>query len=241
MKEYITDRALIHICGFHPSCRRRKTENSSRPAHWISEKLVEGKWEDGCAEFPLLSHLQQPRGYRDVGPAHRYKPKNGLICVRDTIVAASTKTAPCSNIPLRCLLCPPNHPAIWKYTARHHFLNRHPAAELNQWKHLWQISSTEKAAMDKVWDERRKVPMPWGKNKHKKDELGALIISEATPCPARIEVAKQSGMALQCMWHKTREALTYVGTNDAGYSNKYQSSTLARDDPRDKSNENNGW
>lgn len=101
------------------------------------------------------------------------------VTFKYAVAAAPTKTAPCSNVPLRCPLCPPNHPAIWKYTARYHFLNRHPAADLNQWKHLWQISSAEKAAMDVVWDERRKVPTSRGKNKRKKDDLGPLVISEA--------------------------------------------------------------
>lgn len=108
------------------------------------------------------------------------------VTFKYAVAAASTKTVPCSNVPLHCPLCPPNHLVIWKYTAHHHFLNRHPATDLNQWKHLWEISSAEKAAMDVVWDERRKVPISRGKNKCKKDELGPLVISEAhSSCLAR--------------------------------------------------------
>ncbi|PBK91771.1 hypothetical protein ARMGADRAFT_931685 [Armillaria gallica] len=126
--------------------------------------LTKGKGAQGQMKIDYSSS----RGCSNLGVTFKY-----------SVAAASTKTAPCSNVPLRCPLCPSNHPAIWKYMARHHFLNWHPAADLNQWKYLWQISSAEKAAMDKMWDERRKVLMPWGKNKCKKDDLGALIISEA--------------------------------------------------------------
>ncbi|KAK0444290.1 uncharacterized protein EV420DRAFT_1648982 [Desarmillaria tabescens] len=126
--------------------------------------LTKGKGAQGQTKIDYSSS----RGCPNIGVTFKYG-----------IAVASTKTAPCSNVPLRCPLCPPNHPAIWKYMARYHFLNQHPAADLNQWKHLWEISSAEKAAMDKVWDERKKVPMPRGKNKRKKDVLGPLIISEA--------------------------------------------------------------
>ncbi|KAK0493956.1 hypothetical protein EDD18DRAFT_1077900 [Armillaria luteobubalina] len=111
-------------------------------------------------------NYSKSRGCPDIGVTFKYM-----------IAATSSKTSPCSNIPISCPLCPPNYPAVWKYSMRHHFMNRHPAVDLTKWKHLWELSRAEIAAMDKVWEERRKVPKPKGKNK--KGGLGPLIISEA--------------------------------------------------------------
>ncbi len=57
-------------------------------------------------------------------------------------------------------------------------IDRHPTADLSQWKYLWDLPRAKKVAMDKVWEERKKVPQPKKKDKQKKDELGPLEISE---------------------------------------------------------------
>ncbi|SJL18192.1 uncharacterized protein ARMOST_21770 [Armillaria ostoyae] len=134
------------------------------PAPLCQFFLTKGKGSQG----PTKIDYSTSRGCLNLAVTFKYR-----------IAAASTKTAPCSNVPIQCPLCPPNHPAIWKYSAKYHFMSRHPVADLNQWKHLWEISRAERTAMDKVWDERRKVPKLKGKNKQKKDDLGPLRVSEA--------------------------------------------------------------
>ncbi len=103
---------------------------------------------------------------------------NLAVTFKYAVAAASSKSSPCSNVPIRCPLCPSNSPAIWKYTAKYHFMNRHPAAELGRWEHLWSVSDAEHAAMDVVWKDCKKVKQTRGISKHKKNDLGPLVISE---------------------------------------------------------------
>ncbi|KAF6748797.1 hypothetical protein DFP72DRAFT_792072, partial [Ephemerocybe angulata] len=39
----------------------------------------------------------------------------------------STDTAPCSNVPIPCPLCP-NDPAVWRYNLHNHFIKSHSGA-----------------------------------------------------------------------------------------------------------------
>ncbi len=99
------------------------------------------------------------------------------------VAKTSKKTAPCSNVPIRCPICPQNAPAIWKYTAKYHFINLHPAAQLERYKDLWKISKSEMKAMKEVWKNRKQIPKTRGPNKKKGIELGALVISDAHTTP----------------------------------------------------------
>lgn len=71
----------------------------------------------------------------------------------------SSSTAPCSNHPIVCDLCPNSAPAVWSYNFAHHRANKHPRApglaladdpshllpfEHRQLKHIWD-SRTETA------------------------------------------------------------------------------------------------
>lgn len=103
---------------------------------------------------------------------------NLAVSFKYGVTMNSTRTAPCSNVPILCPLCPKNSPAIWKYTAKYHFMNHHPAAQLDQWKDLWRISKGEITAMREVWKKRKEVPKTRSKTK-KKGDLGDLVISEA--------------------------------------------------------------
>lgn len=60
---------------------------------------------------------------------------------------------------------------------------------------MWELSRAKIAAMDKVWEERRKVPKPKGKNK--KGGLSPLIISEAHSMRLARRTTDLSGETLQ--------------------------------------------
>lgn len=45
-----------------------------------------------------------------------------MVSFAYNVAAESTKTSPCSNVPITCPLCPSASPAIWRYNARGHFI-----------------------------------------------------------------------------------------------------------------------
>ncbi|KAF9042842.1 hypothetical protein BDZ89DRAFT_943749, partial [Hymenopellis radicata] len=99
------------------------------------------------------------------------------------VAAQSTAKSPCSNVPIECRICSrdPTAPAIWKYTAREHYKTVHPNADLNLYKADWEISTSEKKAMRKVYKERKKLSKPKKSRGEAKalKEIGALVVSEA--------------------------------------------------------------
>ncbi|KAF6751588.1 hypothetical protein DFP72DRAFT_1135958 [Ephemerocybe angulata] len=67
---------------------------------------------------------------------------------------SSTDTAPCSNVPIRCPLCP-DEPSIWRYNLRQHFVGTHSTEAAAQYQELWEIGEDERTAMRFVWDKRQ--------------------------------------------------------------------------------------
>ncbi|KAF9003190.1 hypothetical protein BDZ89DRAFT_1240632 [Hymenopellis radicata] len=103
---------------------------------------------------------------------------------RYATAAQSIASNPCSNVPIRCQICTRQNPkaaAIWKYTAKAHYMSKHPTADLNLYKSDWELSKSEEAAMKKEYRERAKKSKP-KKNRAKeksKKEIGELVISQA--------------------------------------------------------------
>jgi len=91
------------------------------------------------------------------------------------IASASTKSSPCSNIPILCPLCPKIEPAVWRYNAKYHFGLAHPNADPKKYHHLWDISNFEIQEMKKKWADRHHVPV----KQAKKSKSAPLVISDA--------------------------------------------------------------
>ena len=75
------------------------------------------------------------------------------------IASASTKSSPCSSIPILCPLCPKLEPAVWRYNAKYHFGLAHPNADPKKYNHLWDISNFKIQKMKKKWADRHHVPV----------------------------------------------------------------------------------
>jgi hypothetical protein len=88
----------------------------------------------------------------------------------------SSKSSPCSNVPIRCPLCSSSDPAVWKYNMKFHFKLTHPSAPLSKYDHLWLLSSFEKSQLAGFWKDRYKVTV---KRPNKKNKVSPLQISEA--------------------------------------------------------------
>ncbi|KAI0317084.1 hypothetical protein OF83DRAFT_1059247, partial [Amylostereum chailletii] len=91
-----------------------------------------------------------------------------------SVAAKSSRSSPCSNVPLSCSLCPPGSPAIWCYNFRQHLMHVHPHAALPKYRHLWTLSKFEETEMKDTWRTRHKRP---NAKKNKNDTN--LVISEA--------------------------------------------------------------
>ncbi|KAE9389484.1 hypothetical protein BT96DRAFT_834837, partial [Gymnopus androsaceus JB14] len=69
----------------------------------------------------------------------------------------SSKTSPCSNVPLLCDLCGGiGAAAVWRYNMKHHLMNVHPTVDLVQYQHLWVLSMVEVDGMQELWRNRKK-------------------------------------------------------------------------------------
>ncbi|KAK0452005.1 uncharacterized protein EV420DRAFT_1274042, partial [Desarmillaria tabescens] len=103
--------------------------------------------------------------------------RNLAVRFNYSVAKVSKESAPCSNVPIRCPICPPNAFAIWKYNAKYHFINQHPTVQLDRYKDLWNITESEMKAMKEVWKNRTQIPKTRGPKK-KKGGLGTLVMSK---------------------------------------------------------------
>lgn len=102
----------------------------------------------------------------------------GLIDFNYTTAATSTAASPCSNVPLKCPLCPSSSAAVWRYNLCIHIQSSHPYTDLRDHKPLWKITNTEKRLLKEVWDTRLEAKKT--RTRTSKNTQGApLIISEA--------------------------------------------------------------
>ncbi|KAF8058599.1 hypothetical protein FPV67DRAFT_1565461 [Lyophyllum atratum] len=91
------------------------------------------------------------------------------------IAAISTPSSPCSNVPIRCAVCPAAAPAVWRYNFPHHMRNKHPSISLSQYEPLYQISRSEKVQLKQSWDNQHKQK----KSRKSKGKKAELVISQA--------------------------------------------------------------
>ncbi|KAI4518588.1 hypothetical protein K525DRAFT_208163 [Schizophyllum commune Loenen D] len=87
----------------------------------------------------------------------------------------STGSSPCSNVPLRCPLCPTAAPAVWRYNLCAHFKRAHPAANIEEpaLKKTYRLKDFEQSALKVIYENHRKVP------KQRAKKVATLSISEA--------------------------------------------------------------
>lgn len=100
--------------------------------------------------------------------------------------ASSVKTAPCSNVPLVCPLCPKSDPAVWKYNLEHHLIHRHSVNASKQYMHLWEIKQDERDAMKFIWTNRKKTKLT-RKSKKKQGSVRLQISDEHKSTAAQQE------------------------------------------------------
>ena len=74
-----------------------------------------------------------------------------------SVAEKSSKSSPCSNVPVQCPLCSKSDPAIWRYNMYQHIIAAHPSAQPSSYQSIWFISNFEKVEMKRIWTERHKV------------------------------------------------------------------------------------
>ena len=91
------------------------------------------------------------------------------------IASLSTPSSPCSNVPLRCPICPASEPCVWRYNLLYHMRAKHPAISLTLYESLWQITGTETYLIKETWLNRHKQKKT---RKSRNDKTSSLIVSE---------------------------------------------------------------
>ncbi|KAH9168605.1 hypothetical protein EDB89DRAFT_1909186 [Lactarius sanguifluus] len=117
----------------------------------------------------------------------------------------SSKSAPCSNIPLQCPYCPDGSPAVWRYNMRQHFRHRHQGIDITKHEDLWKITPAEATAMAAIWKNRHKQPKRRSKGKLKVP----LKLSEA---------------------HSSRRLSSYIAREDESIHDDKQDSDVMEED-----------
>lgn len=89
----------------------------------------------------------------------------------------SSESSPCSNVPLKCPLCPPKDaPAVWRYNLEYHIRQAHPHGNLTKYASLFTLSNAEIDFIDSIWSERLTVT---SRRAGKTKASSGLQISEA--------------------------------------------------------------
>ncbi|KAF8054223.1 hypothetical protein FPV67DRAFT_1763516 [Lyophyllum atratum] len=91
------------------------------------------------------------------------------------VAAESAPTSPCSNVPLRCPVCPATATAVWRYNLLHHMRNKHPTVSLRPYESMYMISNSEKVQLKQIWLNRKKSKV----SRKRKGKQVELAISEA--------------------------------------------------------------
>ncbi|KAJ7671994.1 hypothetical protein B0H17DRAFT_1335340 [Mycena rosella] len=97
----------------------------------------------------------------------------------------SEESSPCSNAPLRCALCNPKDPAVWRYNFKEYMMQHHSDVSLTKYSHIWELCTAETAGMKKVWVAR-------DKRKKAKKAKPSLVVSSAHSSRLALAVERQS-------------------------------------------------
>ena len=124
-----------------------------------------------------MFYLKKGKGAQN-GQQINYKNSQCPNMVRLTysIAEKSTTASPCSNVPIKCPWCADAAPAVWRYNMKDHIQGKHPYIRLPDYESLWKITSTERQAMRKKWDDRKKVKQT---RRSKAKATAPLVVSAA--------------------------------------------------------------
>ncbi|KAJ7654334.1 hypothetical protein B0H17DRAFT_1186207 [Mycena rosella] len=86
---------------------------------------------------------------------------------------------------LRCALCNPKDPAVWRYNFKEHMMQHHSDVSLTKYSHIWELCTAETAGMKKVWVAR-------DKRKKAKKAKPSLVVSSAHSSRLALAVEIQS-------------------------------------------------
>ena len=98
-----------------------------------------------------------------------------LIRFKYASAGTSTESAPCTNIPVHCLICGPKQPAVWRYSLEAHFRMRHNLAPADFPVRI-QLSTSETEGLKVIWKNRFQMRK---KRNLKKKKVLPLVISTA--------------------------------------------------------------
>ena len=98
-----------------------------------------------------------------------------------TSAAKYSTSSPCTNVPLRCPLCPKGSDCIWKYNLHAHILNSHSSANIDLYRNLFSFTQDEFILMKGIYLSKPR--------RSKKTEKG--------PLPLRISGGHSSRMAMR--------------------------------------------
>ncbi|KAJ7142000.1 hypothetical protein C8R46DRAFT_822672, partial [Mycena filopes] len=103
-----------------------------------------------CLSPALMCEFYLTGGKTPKVNAARTKCK-AAITFRYAIAAESTESAPSSNVPVNCTLCPTGAPAVWRYNYLHHLQNTHPNAPEGKYAAISELGAAERKNLKKVW------------------------------------------------------------------------------------------
>ncbi|KZS88961.1 hypothetical protein SISNIDRAFT_417371 [Sistotremastrum niveocremeum HHB9708] len=79
----------------------------------------------------------------------------GIESFKYEYAAKSSKRSPCSNVPLKCPVCPADAPLVWKYSLEAH-LRRDHQVDAEHYRSKYEITQEEKDRMKKAYEDRGK-------------------------------------------------------------------------------------
>lgn len=98
--------------------------------------------------------------------------------------STSTKSSPCSNVPVDCPLCDKHANAIWKYNLRAHLIKVHGTTNVNLYQKLFDIGEDERVLMKGVFRTQPRT--------RKKKQKRIFQVSEAHSTRLVLRLATQS-------------------------------------------------
>lgn len=126
-----------------------------------------------------IFYLKKGKGSKSTDQIHMKKSScANMLGFSYSVAEESTQTAPCSNVPIRCPICPETNatPVHWRLNLEQHMKSRHrEISNLVPYEHLWKISEAEKVQLKAIWNDRHKEKCS---RKSRKVGSDSLIISE---------------------------------------------------------------
>jgi hypothetical protein len=160
-------------------------------AHILYDTTIDGEACGLCLRPSPMCRLVLKKG-RGADASYSLDLKKStcanLMRFQYTSAEQSSKSSPCSNVPIICPLCPAQNPAVWTYNLHIHFREQHKIVSPLQYPVKVQLSECEREAMKKIWDTRFKFDTMTRKHRNLKNKKDV---------PMRISEAHSSRLALR--------------------------------------------